>query len=276
MIAENLLIRQDNPHNDLSDMTTRANRAARPDRLASGLNAGKAGRLLDEAAKEPTLAGRIDVISARLIGHPYDANPLGGGPDSSETLTISLGGFDCVTYMETVLGLARARNVEEFVEAVRRMRYERGIIDWFHRNHYMIDWAEKNEKRRLVRNITAGPGAITKSRKLTVVKGLPEKSADFACIPKRSVNRVLDRIETGDMILFVSAKKNLDVFHTGFAVRRGYDLFLRHATRSKGEVVEQKLSEFLKSNRMSGIILLRPLGEKRQSNHGKTDRRIGK
>ena len=111
MIAENLLIGQDNPHNDLSDMTTRANIAARPDRPASGLKAGKADRLLDEAAKEPTLDDRIDAISARLIGYPYDANPLGGGPDLSETLTISLEGFDCVTYVETVLALARARSV---------------------------------------------------------------------------------------------------------------------------------------------------------------------
>ncbi|HEX5735939.1 MAG TPA: N-acetylmuramoyl-L-alanine amidase-like domain-containing protein [Blastocatellia bacterium] len=276
MIADNLLIRQDNPHNGLSDMATRAKRAAKTDRLASELNVGKAYRLLDEAAQQPTVAGRIDEISARLIGAPYDANPLGGGPDSSETMTISLERFDCVTYIETVLALAHACSVEEFVEAVRRMRYERGIIDWFHRNHYMIDWAEKNEKRGLIKNITAGPEAVRKSRKLTVVKGLPEERVNFDCIPKRRINRISDEIETGDVILFVSAKKNLDVFHTGFLVRRGGDLFLRHATRSKGEVVEQKLSLFLKSNRMSGIILLRPLGEKRQSNHGKTDRRIGK
>ncbi len=276
MIADNLLIRQGNPHNDLNDMATRAHRAAKPDRLASGLNVGKAGRLLDEAAKQPTLASRIDAISARLIGSPYDTNPLGGGPDSTESLRISLEGFDCVTYMETVLALARARNVEEFVEAVRAMRYERGIIEWFHRNHYMIDWAEKNEKRGLIKNITAGPEAVKKSRKLTVVKGLPEKSAAFECIPKRRINRISNGIETGDMILFVSAKKNLDVFHTGFIVKRDGELFLRHATRSKGEVVEQKLSEFLKNNRMSGMILLRPLNKKRQSKHGKTDRRTHK
>ena len=276
MIAENLLIRQDNPHNGLSDMATRANRAAKPDNMASGLEAAKADRLLDEAAKEPALSDRIDAISARLLGHPYDANPLGGGPDSSETLTISLEGFDCVTYVETVLALAHARSVEEFVSSVRRMRYDRGIIDWFHRNHYMINWAEKNEKRGLIRNITDGPEAVRKSRKLTVVKGLPEKSAAFACIPKRDIRRVSGRIETGDVILFVSAKKNLDVFHMGFVVRRGDELLLRHATRSKGEVVEQELSAFLKSNRMSGIILLRPVGENRQGNHGKTDRRIGK
>jgi hypothetical protein len=235
------------------------NRVAKPDRLASGLNAGKASSLLREAADHASLAGRIDVISARLIGLPYLENPLGGGPDSRENLRIPLEGFDCVTYIETVLALARSRRVEEFIDAVRRMRYEGGKIDWFHRNHYMIDWAEKNEKRKLIKNITDGPEAVKKSRKLTIVKGLPAKAAEFDCIPKRRVNRVSDRVETGDIALFVSARKNLDVFHTGFIVKRGDELFLRHATRSKGKVIEQKLSEFLKSHRMSGLILLRPL-----------------
>ena len=243
-------------------MTTRANRAA------------KAERLLDLASKEPTLAGRIDAVSARLLGARYETNPLGGGPEAAEELTISLEGFDCVTYVETVLALAQTGGVEEFVDAVRRLRYERGIIDWFHRNHYMIDWAENNERRGVIKDITAGPEAVRKTRVLTVVKGLPEKHATFDCIPKRRIKRIANGIETGDVILFVSAKKSLDVFHMGLLVRRGEELLLRHATRSKGEVVEQKLSEFLKNNRMSGIILLRPLGKKRQSNHGKTDRRI--
>ena len=238
------------------DMT---NRAAKPERLATGLNAGKASSLLREGATRASLADRIEVISARLIGSPYLVNPLGGGPGSRESLRIPLEGFDCVTYIETVLALASSESVEEFVDAVRLMRYEKGKIDWFHRNHYMIDWAEKNEERRLVKNITAGPGAVKKKRELTIIKELPARAVEFDCIPKRRMNRAYDRVETGDVIIFVSARKNLDVFHTGFAVKRDGELFLRHATRSKGKVIDQKLSEFLKSHRMSGVILLRPL-----------------
>ncbi len=37
---------------------------------------------------------------------------------------------------------------------------------------------------------------------------------------------------------------------------------MRHASRSRGFVVEQELSEFLKANRMAGVIVARPrLGE---------------
>jgi hypothetical protein len=33
---------------------------------------------------------------------------------------------------------------------------------------------------------------------------------------------------------------------------------MRHASRSQGSVVEQELSEFLKANRMAGVIVVRP------------------
>jgi len=33
---------------------------------------------------------------------------------------------------------------------------------------------------------------------------------------------------------------------------------MRHASRSQGMVVEQELSEFLKANRMAGVIVVRP------------------
>jgi hypothetical protein len=59
--------------------------------------------------------------------------------------------------------------------------------------------------------------------------------------------------------MFVSTRKHLDVFHAGILIRRGEDILLRHATRSAGKVVEQDVGEFLRSNRMSGFILARPL-----------------
>jgi hypothetical protein len=66
-------------------------------------------------------------------------------------------------------------------------------------------------------------------------------------------------MRTGDLILFASARKRLDVFHAGLLVLRKEETVLRHATRSAGAVIDQPLDSFLKSNRMSGFILLRPL-----------------
>jgi hypothetical protein len=66
-------------------------------------------------------------------------------------------------------------------------------------------------------------------------------------------------MRTGDLILFVSTREHLDVFHTGILIRRDDRVLMRHATRSAGKVIEQDLADFLKTNRMSGFILARPL-----------------
>jgi hypothetical protein len=49
------------------------------------------------------------------------------------------------------------------------------------------------------------------------------------------------------------------VFHCGIVVNNGYGVMMRHASRSRGGVVEQPLSEFLKQNRMAGVIVVRPV-----------------
>ena len=56
----------------------------------------------------------------------------------------------------------------------------------------------------------------------------------------------------------MSTRKNLDVFHAGIIVRDGNSVLMRHASRSQGAVVEQELSEFLKANRLAGVIVARP------------------
>jgi hypothetical protein len=48
------------------------------------------------------------------------------------------------------------------------------------------------------------------------------------------------------------------VFHAGIIVRDEKSMLMRHASRSRGFVVEQQLSEFLKANRMAGVIVVRP------------------
>jgi hypothetical protein len=64
----------------------------------------------------------------------------------------------------------------------------------------------------------------------------------------------------GDLIFFASTRKQHDVFHCGIIVRDGDRVLMRHASRSRGGVVEQDLEEFLKANRMAGVIVVRPSG----------------
>jgi hypothetical protein len=65
-------------------------------------------------------------------------------------------------------------------------------------------------------------------------------------------------LRTGDLIFFASTRTHLDVFHCGIIARNGDRVLVRHASRSRGAVVEQELNDFLKANRMAGVIIVRP------------------
>jgi N-acetylmuramoyl-L-alanine amidase-like len=218
----------------------------------------RAQRLLDQV-RAAGFGERLERLSSALLESPYLSNPLGGGPGAQESLVIRFDGFDCVTYVETVLALAAAKTADEFSAGLREMRYAEGRVAWRRRNHYMLDWAKNNQRRRIVKNITNGPQAVAKTRRLSLIKELPAKTARFRVFPKRAIALLRRLAATGDIALFASTRRNLDVFHMGFVIKRDGDVWLRHASRSAGRVVEQPLADFLKAHRMPGIILLRPL-----------------
>jgi hypothetical protein len=227
--------------------------------IPSTLDVQEAKRVLESAAREAELNRRLDVISAYFLDRPYIDNSLVGGPDTPEVLTISLDAFDCVTYVETVLAFAGSTTVEAFIKGVRELRYRDRQIAWPTRNHYMIDWARNNEARGFIKDLTRGPDTVQKTRSLSAVAGLPVKDVTLRCFPKATLRRMLRICRTGDLVLFASTKKSLDVFHIGLLVQRNDELLMRHATRTAGKVIEQNLEGFVRGNRMSGLILLRPL-----------------
>jgi hypothetical protein len=216
-------------------------------------------QLLSETKYDRCAGSRIDVLSRHFLGHSYKPNPLIGSADTAEVFTASLDGFDCVTYLETVVALARASNVDDFIEWLRKIRYERGRIQWERRNHYMTLWIRNNVRNGIVRPVSMPAVPIlTMERVLNVVPGLAAQRTRVKCVPKRAVPRLEPHLQSGDLIFFVSTRKYLDVFHAGIIVRDGKRVFMRHASRSQGYVVEQELSEFLKANRMTGVIVVRP------------------
>ena len=225
----------------------------------SARRGGEAKSLLNACRDIDEFGRRLERVSAHLLGSPYLNNPLGGGPDEQESLVIRFDGFDCVTYVETALALACARDADQFADRLREMRYSGGKVDWRSRNHYMVEWIKKNQRRGIVKDITDGPRAVTKTRRLSIIRELPARTVTFRVFPKRALAHVSRVAQTGDVALFASTRRNLDVFHMGFIIRRGDKVWLRHASRAAAQVVEQPLAEFLKAQRMSGIILLRPL-----------------
>jgi N-acetylmuramoyl-L-alanine amidase-like protein len=216
-------------------------------------------QLLTKKTHDDSAIGRIELLSREFLGCRYQPNPLIGSADTAEVFTASLDEFDCVTYIETVVALARASSVDDFVEGLRKIRYEQGRIQWDRRNHYMSRWIRNN-----VRNGTLKPVSmpaiptLIKKRVLNVVPGFAPQRTRIKSVPKAAMPRVGKYLQTGDLIFFASTRKHLDVFHAGIMVRDGEKILMRHASRSHGSVVEQKLSEFLKANRMAGVIIMRP------------------
>jgi hypothetical protein len=224
-----------------------------------GLSRRRVHQLLAKAKDERSIARCIEALSRHFLGSPYQSNPLIGSAATPEVFTVSLDRFDCVTYLETVLAFARASNVDDFVEELRKIRYEHGRIEWKRRNHYMSRWIRNNVREGIIRpvSIRAIP-SIIKERVLDVVPGLAARPARLKFVPKAAVSRLEPHLQSGDLIFFGSTRKHLDTFHAGIIAREDTSTRIRHASRSQGGVVEQKLSEFLKANRMAGVIVVRP------------------
>ena len=224
-----------------------------------GFNPRPVERLLSETKHERSASRRIEIISHHFLGYPYESNPLIGSADTAEVFTASFDGFDCVTYIETILALTRASSVDDFAGWLRKIRYEQGRIQWERRNHYMTNWIRNNVRNGTIKLVsTPMVPMLSKERVLNVVPGLDPERTRMKCVPKAAVPRLYKYLHSGDLIFFASTRKNLDVFHAGIIARDGEKVFMRHASRSQGGVVEQELNEFLKANRMAGVIVMRP------------------
>lgn len=215
-------------------------------------------QLLSKARSSRSAGDRIEILSRNFLGKPYKTNPLIGSADSPEEFTVTLDEFDCVTYIETVLALSLASNPDQFLKWLRRIRYENGRVEWKRRNHYMTGWIRSNVRAGALRELSLPNLAVVKKKQLDDVPGLRPVQARFSCVPRTSLRKLVQHMQTGDLIFFASTRKRLDVFHCGIVIRDGRRVLVRHASRSRGGVLEQDLNDFLKVNRMAGIIIARP------------------
>jgi hypothetical protein len=217
-----------------------------------------ATKLIARAKTSSKLADRIKLISAHLMGYPYILHPLSGSRTKPEIFVTRMDGFDCVTYLETVLALAESNNIDDFTERLREIRYEHGVVDWRKRLHYTTQWSEYHIRRGILHDLTVGEGTIERIKRLDYLPDLEPKTGHFRYFPTRMLPQVSRRLMDGDLIYFVSTRKGLDVFHVGLLIKNGDHFHLRHAAHSRGAVVEQELFDFVKANRMSGFIVNRP------------------
>lgn len=103
------------------------------------------------------LSQRITLISRAFINTPYLLGALGEGPDApfDQNPLYRTDAFDCVTFVDTVLAMAKAKNLEQFKRVILDMRYQSNPPSFFTRAHFIsIDWNTSNQKKGYIKDIT--------------------------------------------------------------------------------------------------------------------------
>ena len=199
---------------------------------------------------------RINFISRRLLGVRYQANTLIGGPRHREVFVVRDDAFDCVTFCEVVLAAALAADFAGFETALRRIRYAHGEVKWDERNHYFADWSRRAVENRICEPVEMKPSvAIEKTVKW---RNLNKRDLVLTVIPRATFTANKRLLADGDLVGFVSRRPNLDFFHTGIiAFGRGGEPMLRHASRRRGRVVEERIDMFVATSGVRYVTVLR-------------------
>ncbi|WP_293367632.1 N-acetylmuramoyl-L-alanine amidase-like domain-containing protein [Nevskia sp.] len=233
-----------------------------------------------------------------LIGAPYQANPLDrDAKGTAEPLRAGFDGFDCVTYVETVLALARTIAVgkaapADYAAELARLRYRNGEPGYCARQHYFGDWAELQVAARVLDEVTtsvAGDPANLAVLRLThgfdflsrnaaktlALANSPERQACVAeqeaalsarddgtpYIRATSLRAVSNQLRPGDLIAWVADVPGLDILHVGVVVARPNGrLELAQASKREGRVmVSPDLLRYAGSLRQQrGVRVFRP------------------
>ncbi len=218
-------------------------------------------RLLALAAEAPDLPRRLDAIAAALMDRPYVAGSLVGGPAEPERLVTRLDAFDCVTYCDSVMALAAARDPAELPARVRALRYHRGRLGWRDRNHYTHSWLARNWAAGLLEPLLPELWEDAGTpRTLDILEGYPALRWQPCYLPWtpacRSALEASGR--AGDWLGFISHRPCLDTFHVGMLVVDG-ELCVRHASQSRGRVILEPLHHCMQAWDVPGLLVARPL-----------------
>lgn len=192
---------------------------------------------------------------------PYLVNPLGEGPagEFEKGPLYRFDGFDCTTFVETVLALAKTQSVDEFKVMMNRIRYKDGRVSYESRNHFpSIDWIPNNIRAGFVKDITAEVGGVNVKVAQTWIekdmwlqmKGdayqklsrqFKKELGEISYVAKEDLlaqPTLLERIPSGSIFHVVRPNwdlrnaigTQLDVSHEGFLIRENGVLYMIHAS----------------------------------------------
>ena len=244
-------------------------------------------------ASERSLASKpigqvVAEIGKSFVGTQYVAHTL--EEPGEEHLVVNLQGFDCVSFYENSLSLARCvkKNTptfEAFKKELQWIRYRSGVINGYpSRLHYTSDYFYDNVQKGVLRDLTKELGGVRYTKTVnfmsTHAEAYPQlkdnprfleviRAQENAIngrtnlyIPKDKVAAVLSKIESGDILGTTTSKEGLDTSHTGIALWQDNQVHFMHAPLAGGavEISKGNLAEYLARNTaQTGIMITRPL-----------------
>jgi hypothetical protein len=117
----------------------------------------EAQTLLAKFQNNESVESRIDGFSKSFMEIPYDhSGPLGEGEQGryDQDPLYRFDAFDCTTFVETVVSLARSQDVDSFENNMDTIRYENGEVDYLTRNHFpSLQWVPNNIKNGVLKEI---------------------------------------------------------------------------------------------------------------------------
>ena len=222
-------------------------------------------------------------VGKYFLGFPYVSDTL--ETEGEETLIINLRRFDCFTFVENVVVLARMikdgkLTFEDYAATLERIRYRDGMLNGYSsRLHYFSDWLLDNEQKGIVKDITGEIGGkpffkeinfmtthrgnysdlnADKSYREMVVVEKNMSGRSLCHIQKTELRQFENSIENGDLIAATTSIEGLDVVHVGLAVRVRGRIHLLHASEVEKKVVisDDTLYRYLsKRKTMTGIMV---------------------
>jgi hypothetical protein len=232
--------------------------------------------------KSGSVGMQIEKISGAFLGCPYLDKPLGDG----EYDRFRFDGFDCITYIETVIGLKHSKSFDDFPKVMDQIRYVNGEVGVLTRKHITsLDWIPGNERQGFCKDITAcvaeklnieeklaeclgNRGAFLRKTQAAAVEAYramdPEpdfmKAETARChylpiLDLLADPSKLEQLQNGNIACIVRPNwdleekigTNLNISHMGFVIKKADAVYFRHAgSEEPREVKELPLIEYIR------------------------------
>jgi hypothetical protein len=227
-------------------------------------------------------------VALSFIGTDYEGFVL--EKPINEEVFIYLEGLDCVSLIENSLVLSRLIKKQDFsfnsfLSELEYIRYRDGKkVDYLSRLHYFSEWIENNEKKGILKNVSkelGGKNLLTKNisfmsknsnlypklksdEDIIRLKEIEERlnRRDVYYIGKEQLTseKIIKKIDNGDLIALIASDTSLDITHTAIAVKQNGNVHLLHAPKAgmKVQITEKPLYDYISNSKsVKGIMVVR-------------------